>query len=105
MPDTQMPNPALNLNVTDIQDVVTCLDHAADQGAYRSWDTIRQVLALRDKLHAFVTAATAMTKGAAAEIVPPDAAAPVVEEPIAPVTETLPPSFASRHSRSRTAHR
>lgn len=105
MSDTPMPDPALNLNVTDIQDVVTCLDYAADQGAYRSWHTIRQVLALRDKLHAFVTAATKITQPSepAAEVVAPSA--DVDGQPIAPVTETLPPSFAPRHSRSRNVHR
>ena len=47
------------LNVTDIADAVKVIDHACEQGAYRGWHNIRQVLALRDRLEAFTIAATA----------------------------------------------
>ena len=47
----------VSLNVTDIADAVKIIDYAAEQGAYRGWDNIRQILAVRDRLDAFVTAA------------------------------------------------
>ena len=46
-----------NLHFTDIADALKSIDHACNEGAYRGWNTIRQVLALRDKLQAFVDAA------------------------------------------------
>ena len=45
------------LNVTDIADAVTVIDHACEQGAYKGWHNIRQVMALRDRLEAFTVAA------------------------------------------------
>ena len=48
-----------SLNVTDIADAVKVIDYACEQGAYKGWHNIRQVLALRDRLEAFTTAATA----------------------------------------------
>jgi hypothetical protein len=51
--------PQVNLNITDISDAIKVLDYAAEQGAYRGWANIRQVIALRDRLDAFVTAAGA----------------------------------------------
>lgn len=53
--------PTVNLNITDISDAVKVMDHAAEQGAFRGWDNIRQILALRDRLDAFVAAANAVT--------------------------------------------
>ena len=49
--------PETSLNVTDIADAMLAIDHAAEQGAYKGWHNIRQVIALRDKLEAFVTTA------------------------------------------------
>lgn len=60
MSETQM----VNLNVTDIADAVRIIDYAAEQGAYRGWHNIRQIMILRDKLDAFVTAASAVTEQA-----------------------------------------
>jgi hypothetical protein len=54
--------PLVNLNVTDISDAVKVIDHAAEQGAFKGWTNIRQILGLRDRLDAFVTAATAVTE-------------------------------------------
>lgn len=49
----------INLNINDIADAVTFIDHAADQGAYKGWAMIRHVLAIRDRLAMFVSAANA----------------------------------------------
>lgn len=49
----------VSLNVTDIADAVKVIDYAAEQGAFRGWDNIRQILVVRDRLNAFVTAASA----------------------------------------------
>lgn len=45
------------LNVMDIQNAVAVIDHAADNGAFRTWDTITKVLDVRNKLAAFAAAA------------------------------------------------
>jgi hypothetical protein len=47
----------INLNINDIADAVTFIDHAADQGAFKGWAMIRHVLANRDRLALFVSAA------------------------------------------------
>jgi hypothetical protein len=64
-----MPETAMSLNVTDIADAVKVIDYAAEQGAYKGWQNIRQVLALRDRLDAFTVAATA-------QVTPPPVAEP-----------------------------
>jgi len=48
-----------NLNVVNIADAVKVIDYACEQGAFKGWTNIRQILALRDQLEAFVTAANA----------------------------------------------
>lgn len=80
---TDSPSP-INLNVTDISDAVKVIDHAAEQGAYRGWTNIRQILALRDRLDAFVVAAAAVTESTEAM---PEAMPEAVEqfEPETPV--------------------
>lgn len=55
MPD----EPQINLNIVDIADAVKVIDYAAEQGAYKGWANIRQVIALRDRLEMFVAAANA----------------------------------------------
>ena len=65
----------VSLNVTDIADAVKIIDYAAEQGAYRGWDNIRQILVVRDRLDAFVTAASAQVN-----------TAPVLSEAGAPVS-------------------
>lgn len=54
-----MTEPSLNLSITDIADAVKVIDYASEQGAFRGWTNIRQILMLRDRLDTFVTAATA----------------------------------------------
>lgn len=50
---------AVALSLSDIQNVVKIIDFAADQGAFKGWQTIEQVLVVRSRLHNFVTAALA----------------------------------------------
>lgn len=45
------------LNFNDIADAVKVIDYCAKKGLLSGWDEIRPVLALRDKLQAFVDAA------------------------------------------------
>jgi hypothetical protein len=72
MSETQTPQ--VNLNISDISDAVKVIDHAADQGAFRGWSNIRQVIGLRDRLEAFITAA-------GAHVQPPEAQPTTGEEP------------------------
>jgi hypothetical protein len=47
------------IGVVDLQNAVKIIDHAAEQGAFKGWQVIEQVIAVRNKLNAFVTAALA----------------------------------------------
>jgi hypothetical protein len=89
--------PMVNLNVTDISDAVKVIDHACEQGAFRGWTNIRQILALRDRLDLFTTAANAIA---------PDE--PAVEP--APVDDTvdeivMPPANPRRQRQTRMGAR
>ena len=53
--------PQVNFNVQDIANLVQIVDYAAAQGAFKGWDTIRQVIAVRDQAAAFVEAVQAAT--------------------------------------------
>jgi hypothetical protein len=48
----------MTLNIVDIAAAVAEIDLAAEQAAYRGWQNIRQILALRDRLEAFAVAPT-----------------------------------------------
>ncbi len=54
---TENSNP--NLSITDIADAVKIIDYACENGAFRGWGNIRQIMLVRDRLDAFVTVATA----------------------------------------------
>jgi hypothetical protein len=54
-----MTDSQITLNITDISDALKVIDYAAEQGAFKGWDNIRQILQMRDRLDAFITAATA----------------------------------------------
>lgn len=45
-----------NLNLNDLKNLLIILDYASDQGAFKGWNNIRKVLALRDKLDDFIKA-------------------------------------------------
>jgi hypothetical protein len=50
---------APTLEIQDIANALKVIDYAADQGAYKSWDTIEKVLSVRNKIAAFVEYAQA----------------------------------------------
>lgn len=54
-----MTEPTINLNITDIADAVKIIDYAAEQGAFKGWNNIRQIIMVRDRLDLFVSAANA----------------------------------------------
>ena len=52
-----MQQPNINLNLNDLKNVVNVIDYAAAQGAFKGWDTIRQVMEIREKVAVFLQAA------------------------------------------------
>lgn len=55
-----------NITVDNIADAVKIIDLAANEGVFKGWDVIRQVLMVRDLLDAFVTAANRQINTSAA---------------------------------------
>lgn len=49
----------ISLSLNDIQNAVKVIDFAADQGAFKGWKTIEQVLVVRQRLNSFLEAASA----------------------------------------------
>jgi hypothetical protein len=49
-------NESPSLGVQDIQNAVRVIDFAAEQGAFKGWQTIEQVLLVRNRLRSFVQA-------------------------------------------------
>lgn len=45
------------LSLTDLKNLLAIVDYAASQGAFKGWDTIKQVVGVRDKLAAFIVSA------------------------------------------------
>jgi hypothetical protein len=90
--------PMVNLNVTDISDAVKVIDHACEQGAFRGWTNIRQILALRDRLDLFTTAANAIPTETPPSPTSPTPTSPETPE-TAPVDETTTPPANSRRQR------
>lgn len=48
-----------DLNETDISNIIQIIDLAADNGGFKGWHNIRQVLAVRDRLNAALLQAQA----------------------------------------------
>jgi hypothetical protein len=59
------PETVLGLN--DIQNAVKVIDFAAEQGAFRGWETIEKVLEVRTRLNNFLSAAAAQQPAPAQE--------------------------------------
>ncbi len=59
MQDNTPPPASPNLNITDIADAVKIIDYAAENGAFKGWANIRQIILVRDRLETFVSAAMA----------------------------------------------
>lgn len=56
-------DPSWSLQVLDIENAVKVIDYAADQGAYKGWSVINEVLNIRNKLVLFLrTAAEAQAQ-------------------------------------------
>lgn len=55
------------LSLTDIQNAVKVIDFAADQGAFKGWQVIEQVLSVRNRLNSFLSAAEDAQKNESAE--------------------------------------
>lgn len=53
---------APSIDLADLQNVVKVIDYACEQGAYRGWAVIEQVMAVRAKLTVFLNAAEAVVK-------------------------------------------
>lgn len=59
-PEVQAPaEDAPSLGIQDIQNALKIIDFAAEQGAFKGWSTIQQVLNVRGKIAAFVAYAEA----------------------------------------------
>lgn len=44
------------LNIVDVRNAVNIIDYACLQGAFKGWETITQVMKVRNQLHTFVQA-------------------------------------------------
>ena len=47
----------INLNLNDLRNMVNIIDYAAQQGSFKGWETIRQVMEVREKVALFLQAA------------------------------------------------
>ena len=56
MAEEQVQKEGLTLN--DLKNLLAVVDYAAGQGAFKGWDTIKQVVMVRDRLAQFIVAAT-----------------------------------------------
>ena len=55
-------NDVPTLNLTDIQQAVAAIDTACDSGAYKGWEEIGKVFAVRERMVKFLNAAHAAQK-------------------------------------------
>lgn len=62
---------APTIGIADLQNAVKIIDYACDQGAFKGWQVIEQVVSVREKLVAFLAAAAPATpaEAPAAEVV------------------------------------
>jgi hypothetical protein len=56
---------APSLGIQDIENALKIIDFASEQGAFKGWTTIRQVMDVRDKIATFVNYAKANADPAA----------------------------------------
>jgi len=64
-PDANVENgTAPTLQVQDLQNLLQVVDYAAEQGAFKGWNTISQVFAVRQKLNAFLQSIAPKTDAA-----------------------------------------
>lgn len=57
--NTTTESEAPSLGLQDIQNALKIIDFAADQGAFKGWTTVQQVMSVRNKIADFVAYAEA----------------------------------------------
>jgi hypothetical protein len=57
--ETTVEEAPVSLSLNDIQNAVKVIDFAAEQGAFKGWKTIEQVLNVRQRLNSFLEVAAA----------------------------------------------
>ncbi len=55
--DTAAPT-APSIELADLQNAVKIIDYACEQGAFKGWQVIEQVISVREKIATFLKAAT-----------------------------------------------
>lgn len=63
-------DPSWTLQVVDIENAVKAIDYAAEQGAFKGWAAINEVLNIRNKLVLFLRTAQAEFSQQEATVVP-----------------------------------
>ena len=71
---------APSIDLVDLQNAVKVIDYACEQGAFKGWQVIEQVISVREKLANFLKAATPPAEETAAEEAPAAAAKPAVKK-------------------------
>jgi hypothetical protein len=65
--DTNEEAVQIHLSVEDIESAVKIIDHAAEQGAFKGWGLIQDVLVIRNKLVHFIRSTQIKIEPAAAD--------------------------------------
>lgn len=66
-PVNQAATEGPQLTLADVKNAVNVIDYAANQGAFKGWEVIAQVMQVRQRLAAFVEAATPKVEGEQAD--------------------------------------
>lgn len=85
---TEAPAPVAEqptIGLADLQNAVKVIDYAAEQGAFKGWAVIEQVIAVRNKLNSFVLAAAPKEEPAAEVPAAPEAKAKKATKATKPV--------------------
>jgi hypothetical protein len=64
-----------SIGLADLQNAVKVIDYAAEQGAFKGWAVIEQVIAVRNKINTFVVASLPAEEAKAEEAAPAKKAA------------------------------
>jgi len=62
--NSNAPMDGANLSVSDIQNAIRVIDYACDQGAFKGWNTIEQVMIVRNRMNEFLKAVVPPTETA-----------------------------------------
>lgn len=55
----QEPTQPINLNISDIADLIKIIDYAFEEGAFKGLNNIRQILSTRDRVDLVISAINA----------------------------------------------